>query len=110
VTYSASSEPTFPASHSKACPGNSSCGSAAYLGSQVGDHVYKVNERCLHLWHVVRALGQLGADALLVFVGLRTTLRGLELEEVDMIPHLSHLALENLGLAHDPPVPLVIFL
>ena len=47
---------------------------------------------------------------MLVFVGLRTTLRGLELEEVDMIPHLGHLAFENLGLAHHPPVPLVVIL
>ena len=70
----------------------------------------EVNERCLHLRHVVGALGQLGTDALLVFVGLRTNLRGLKLEKIDMIPHLGHLALENLGLAHDPPVPLVVFL
>ena len=70
----------------------------------------KVNERCLHLRHVVGALCQLGTDALLVFVGLRPTLCGLELEKVDMIPHLGHLSFENFGLAHDPPVSLVIFL
>ena len=70
----------------------------------------EVNERCLHLWHIVGALGKLGTDTLLVFVCLRGTLRGLELEKVDMIPHLGHLSFENLVLAHDPPVPLVVFL
>ena len=70
----------------------------------------KINERFLHLRHIVGALCQLGTDALLVFVGLRTTLRGFKLEKIDMIPHLGHLSFENLGLAHDPPIPLVVFL
>ena len=69
-----------------------------------------INERCLHLWHVVRALGKLGTNSLLELVGLGPTLRGLELEKVDMIPHLGHLAFEGLGLAHDYPVSLVVFL